>query len=121
MPSEAMGDSEILNSKQREEMAIGDRRRAQLVPLASLIGRELRNEKMEKPCVRYGCAAQSRKGEDYFLVKTDCQRVPGNASTSFSVFAVCSLKLWLCLYLCNFTACWFSLPSFWLFRDSMIS
>ncbi|CAN6451537.1 unnamed protein product [Victoria cruziana] len=83
-----MGDSEILNSKQREEMAIGDRRRAQLVPLASLIGRELRNEKMEKPCVRYGCAAQSRKGEDYFLVKTDCQRVPGNASTSFSVFAI---------------------------------
>ncbi|KAL4577507.1 hypothetical protein LXL04_013616 [Taraxacum kok-saghyz] len=29
---------------------------------------------MEKPCVRYGCAAQSRKGEDYFMMKTDCQQ-----------------------------------------------
>ncbi|XP_057765831.1 probable protein phosphatase 2C 15 [Salvia miltiorrhiza] len=59
-----------------------------LVPLAALINRELRNEKMEKPAVRYGSAAQSRKGEDYFLIKTDCQRVPGNPSTSFSVFGI---------------------------------
>ncbi|KAL3510737.1 hypothetical protein ACH5RR_030138 [Cinchona calisaya] len=59
-----------------------------LVPLAALISRELRNERMEKPMVRYGCAAQSRKGEDYVLTKTDCQRVLGNPSTSFSVFAV---------------------------------
>ncbi|KAG6391675.1 hypothetical protein SASPL_149432 [Salvia splendens] len=56
-----------------------------LVPLAALINRELRNEKMERPTVRYGSAAQSRKGEDYFLMKT-CQRVAGNPSTSFSVF-----------------------------------
>lgn len=61
-----------------------------LVPLAALINRELRNEKMEKPAVRYGSAAQSRKGEDYFLMKTDCQRVAGNPSTSFSVFGVCN-------------------------------
>lgn len=61
-----------------------------LVPLAALINRELRSEKMEKPAVRYGSAAQSRKGEDYFLMKTDCQRVPGNPSTSFSVFGVCN-------------------------------
>ncbi|KAG8382857.1 hypothetical protein BUALT_Bualt05G0122900 [Buddleja alternifolia] len=59
-----------------------------LVPLAALISRELKNEKMEKPRVRYGSAAQSRKGEDYFLTKTDCQRVPGNSSTSFSVFGI---------------------------------
>ncbi|GFP85377.1 probable protein phosphatase 2c 15 [Phtheirospermum japonicum] len=59
-----------------------------LVPLAALISRELKNEKMEKPMVRYGSAAQSRKGEDYFLVKTDCQRVSGNPSTSFSVFGI---------------------------------
>lgn len=59
-----------------------------LVPLAALLSRELRNEKMEKPAVRYGCAAQSRKGEDYVLTKTDCQRVLGNPSTSFSVFGV---------------------------------
>lgn len=69
-------------------MAEGRRRRDNLVPLASLISRELKNEKMEKPTVRYGHAAQSKKGEDYFLVKMDRQRVPGNSSSTFSVFAV---------------------------------
>ncbi|XP_041017656.1 probable protein phosphatase 2C 5 [Juglans microcarpa x Juglans regia] len=59
-----------------------------LVPLATLIGRELRNEKVEKPFVKYGQAALAKKGEDYFLIKPDCQRVPGNQSTSFSVFAI---------------------------------
>lgn len=65
-----------------------EKHRHDLVPLAALINRELRSEKMEKPAVRYGSAAQSRKGEDYFLMKTDCQRVPGNPSTSFSVFGI---------------------------------
>ncbi|KAJ8619747.1 hypothetical protein MRB53_028276 [Persea americana] len=64
------------------------RRHHNLVPLAALISRELRNEKLEKPSVRYGCAAQSKKGEDYFLMKTDCQRVPGNALSTFTVFAI---------------------------------
>ncbi|XP_044493030.1 probable protein phosphatase 2C 15 [Mangifera indica] len=59
-----------------------------LVPLAALISREMMSEKMEKPTIRYGHAAQSRKGEDYFLIKTDCQRVPGNSSSTFSVFAI---------------------------------
>ncbi|XP_031269577.1 probable protein phosphatase 2C 5 [Pistacia vera] len=59
-----------------------------LVPLGTLIGRELRNEKVEKPFVKYGQAALAKKGEDYFLIKPDCQRIPGNASTSFSVFAI---------------------------------
>lgn len=62
--------------------------KAPLVPLATLIGRELRNEKIEKPFVKYGQAALAKKGEDYFLIKPDCQRIPGNASTSFSVFAI---------------------------------
>lgn len=66
----------------------GRRHRHDLVPLAALISREMRNEKMEKPNVRFGQAAQSRKGEDYFLIKTDCQRVPGNPSSTFSVFAI---------------------------------
>lgn len=68
-------------------MASGDGRH-DLVPLAALISREMRNEKIEKPTVRYGHAAQSRKGEDFFLIKTDCQRVPGNSSSTFSVFAI---------------------------------
>lgn len=59
-----------------------------LVPLAALISRETKAAKMEKPIVRYGQAAQSRKGEDYFLIKTDILRVPSNSSTAFSVFAV---------------------------------
>lgn len=71
-------------------MASGEGRRHHhnLVPLAALISRELKSEKMEKPTVRYGHAAQSRKGEDYFLIKTDGQRVPGNSSSTFSAFAV---------------------------------
>ncbi|KAF5463349.1 hypothetical protein F2P56_019268 [Juglans regia] len=64
------------------------RMRPSLVPLATLIGRELRNEKVEKPFVKYGQAALAKKGEDYFLIKPDCQRIPGNQSTSFSVFAI---------------------------------
>ncbi|XP_021900435.1 probable protein phosphatase 2C 5 [Carica papaya] len=59
-----------------------------LVPLATLIGREVRNEKVEKPFVKYGQAALAKKGEDYFLIKPDCQRIPGNPSTTFSVFAI---------------------------------
>ena len=41
-----------------------NRRREQrdLMPLAALISKELKSEKMEKPNVRYGCAAQSKKG-----------------------------------------------------------
>ncbi|EPS73050.1 hypothetical protein M569_01706, partial [Genlisea aurea] len=62
--------------------------RGDLVPLAALISREFKNDKLEKPTVRYGSAAQSRKGEDYFLMKNDCHRVPGNLSTSFSVFGI---------------------------------
>ncbi|KAL7001107.1 protein-serine,threonine phosphatase [Sarracenia purpurea var. burkii] len=59
-----------------------------LVPLAALISREMKSEKMEKPNLRYGYAAQSRKGEDYFMIKTDCQRIQGNPSSTFSVFAI---------------------------------
>ncbi|KAF3961597.1 hypothetical protein CMV_013805 [Castanea mollissima] len=62
--------------------------RPPLVPLGTLIGRELRNEKLEKPFLKYGQAALAKKGEDYFLIKPDCLRVPGNPSTSFSVFAI---------------------------------
>lgn len=63
-----------------------------LVPLAALLSRETRAAKMEKPIVRYGEAAQSRKGEDYLLINTDTLRLPPNSSTAFSVFAV-TLKI----------------------------
>lgn len=67
------------------------------VPLATLIGRELRNDKIEKPFVKYGQAALAKKGEDYFLIKPDCQRIAGDPSTSFSVFAVIYITI------CSFT------------------
>lgn len=79
----------------REGRRHHNHRHHNLVPLAALISKEVRNERLEKPTVRYGNAAQSRKGEDYFLMKTDCQRVPGNPSSTFSVFAVSSLSLFL--------------------------
>ncbi|MFS8028822.1 putative protein-serine/threonine phosphatase [Helianthus anomalus] len=64
-------------------------RHPDFVSLAMLMSRELRSEKMEKPFVKYGCSAQSRKGEDYFLMKTGCHRVHGDySSTSFSVFGI---------------------------------
>ncbi|XP_024966571.1 probable protein phosphatase 2C 5 [Cynara cardunculus var. scolymus] len=59
-----------------------------LVPLGTLIRRELRHGNVEKPTVNHGQAALAKKGEDYFLIKPDCQRIPGNPSTSFSVFAI---------------------------------
>ncbi|KAF7127898.1 hypothetical protein RHSIM_Rhsim11G0092400 [Rhododendron simsii] len=64
------------------------RQKPSLVALGTLIGRELRSEKIEKPTIKYGQAALAKKGEDYFLIKPDCQRIPGNPSTSLSVFAI---------------------------------
>ncbi|XP_076918932.1 putative protein phosphatase 2C 15 [Bidens hawaiensis] len=58
------------------------------VSLAALMSRELRNENTENPNVKYGSAAQSRKGEDCFMVKTDCYRVHGDGSSCFSVFGI---------------------------------
>lgn len=66
-----------------------------LVPLGTLIGRELRNGNVEKPSVSYGQALLAKKGEDYFLTKPDCVRIPGDPTTSFSVFAVCIWELFV--------------------------
>lgn len=74
-----MSEAEITRMKQKTTP----------VPLGTLIGRELRNnDKVEQPTLKYGQAALAKKGEDYFLIKPDCQRIPGNPLTSFSVFAV---------------------------------
>ncbi|CAA6669133.1 unnamed protein product [Spirodela intermedia] len=61
------------------------------VPLATLIGRELRrsSENAGEPRVRYGQAGLAKRGEDYFLIKRRCQRALGGSfSSTFSVFAV---------------------------------
>ncbi|XP_068641474.1 probable protein phosphatase 2C 12 isoform X2 [Aristolochia californica] len=59
-----------------------------MVPLAVLLKRELTNEKIENPDILHGQANQSKKGEDFTLSKTECQRVPGDGSTTFSVFGL---------------------------------
>lgn len=60
----------------------------QMVPLATLLSREVKNEKVERPIVRWGQAAQPKKGEDFVFIKEDCQRIPGDGSSVFGVFAV---------------------------------
>lgn len=62
--------------------------RTPLVPLGTLLGRELRNDGAEKPAIKYGQAAMAKKGEDYFLIDLKCERILENTSTPFSVFAV---------------------------------
>lgn len=65
----------------------------QTVPLSVLLKRELANEKIERPEIIHGQASQSKKGEDFTMVKTDCQRVVGDGVSTYSVFAVYFLFL----------------------------
>ncbi|CAI0465225.1 unnamed protein product [Linum tenue] len=58
------------------------------VPLSVLLKRELAHEKVEKPELVYGQANQSKKGEDFTLVKTECQRILGDGVTTYSVFGL---------------------------------
>ncbi|KAK8969705.1 putative protein phosphatase 2C 12 [Platanthera guangdongensis] len=59
-----------------------------MMPLSVLLKRELRDDIFEKPDILHGVANRRKKGEDMTLLKTECQRVPGNGQTTFSVFAV---------------------------------
>ena len=62
------------------------------VPLGVLLRREVTKERMERPDVLCGEANLSRKGEDFTLLRADAgQRIPGDPSTSFSVFTVTTL------------------------------
>lgn len=61
----------------------------QTVPLSVLLKRELANEKIENPEIFHGQANHSKKGEDFTLVKTECQRVLGDDVTTYHVFGVC--------------------------------
>ena len=66
-------------------------REHQTVPLSVLLKRELANERVEKPEILYGQASQSKKGEDFTLLKTECQRIVGDGITTYSCFGVKSL------------------------------
>ncbi|KAK8571336.1 hypothetical protein V6N13_103463 [Hibiscus sabdariffa] len=60
----------------------------QPVPLSVLLQRDSEDEKMEKPEIVHGVASQSKKGEDYTLLKTECQRTIGDDVATFSVFGL---------------------------------
>lgn len=62
--------------------------RQPLVPLATLIGRELRSENTNNPSLKYGHAGLAKRGEDLILIKPNYFRIPGDPATAFSVFAV---------------------------------
>ncbi|KMZ67342.1 putative Protein phosphatase [Zostera marina] len=63
-------------------------RSVKAVPLAVLLKRELTNERIENPDLLHGEANQSKKGEDFTFLSTNCYRIPGDLSTVFSVFAI---------------------------------
>ncbi|KAK8681602.1 hypothetical protein V6N13_054004 [Hibiscus sabdariffa] len=58
------------------------------VSLSVLLERESANVKIEKPEIVHGLANQSKKGEDFTLFKTECQRTMGDGVTTFSVFGL---------------------------------
>ncbi|XP_021898593.1 probable protein phosphatase 2C 12 isoform X2 [Carica papaya] len=58
------------------------------VPLSVLLKRELANEKVDNPEIQHGQASQSKKGEDFTLLKTECQRARGDGVATFSVFGL---------------------------------
>lgn len=68
-------------------------RSVKAVPLAVLLKRELTNERIENPDLLHGEANQSKKGEDFTFLSTNCYRIPGDLSTVFSVFAVKITKI----------------------------
>jgi serine/threonine protein phosphatase PrpC len=60
----------------------------QHMSLSSLLKREVANEKIERPEITYGQACQSKKGEDFIMIKTGCQRISGDGDTTYSAFAI---------------------------------
>ncbi|XP_024531793.1 probable protein phosphatase 2C 15 [Selaginella moellendorffii] len=68
--------------------------RSGMVALADLLKQEHLIERIEKveknaiPVFVCGESGQSKKGEDFALVKIDCERIPGDGSSTFGVFAI---------------------------------
>ncbi|XP_071731439.1 probable protein phosphatase 2C 12 [Rutidosis leptorrhynchoides] len=58
------------------------------IPLSVLLKRELASEKTERPEITSGQSNQSKKGEDFTLLKSECQRVLGDGVTTYSVFGI---------------------------------
>jgi hypothetical protein len=69
-------EEKVIPLKMKHENGNGNRvmhgRKGPMVPLVKLLKRELKNEKIEKPTIRSGQAGQSKKGEDFTLIKLEC-------------------------------------------------
>lgn len=76
-----------------QSLFIAGRRVHQLVPLSSLFNKGIQPTiKANNPSVSYGQAFQAKKEEDFVIVKTNYQRIPGDGSSTYDAFAV-SLQL----------------------------
>lgn len=58
------------------------------LPLGSLLPSEELQMEDEYPMLSHGQVMQTLKEEDFTFVKTDCERVPGDPSTTFAAFAI---------------------------------
>lgn len=70
------------------ERSMSARSEHHTVPLSVLLKRELENERIERPEIVHGQASQSKKGEDFTFLKTECQRVVGDGVSTYYVFGV---------------------------------
>jgi len=66
---------------------VGDKLVEQMVSVA-LVSSELQPNEDEYPVLSHGHHMQYKKEEDFAVAKTDCERVPGDASTTFAAFMV---------------------------------
>ncbi|GAA0180462.1 protein phosphatase [Lithospermum erythrorhizon] len=64
----------------------------QTVPLSVLFKRESENEKIDNPELSHGEHGQSKKGEDFMMVNTHCQRALADGFTTFLVYGVGGLQ-----------------------------
>jgi len=65
----------------------GEKLVEQMVSVA-LVSSELQRNEEESPLLSHGQHMQYRKEEDFAVAKTDCERVSGDASTTFAAFMV---------------------------------
>lgn len=72
------------------------------LPLGSLLPSEELQMEDEYPMLSHGQVMQTLKEEDFTFVKTDCERVPGDPSTTFAAFAVRYPNLKELQLLCTF-------------------
>jgi hypothetical protein len=84
------------------------------VPLGELLKREgVKSERIrerERCELVYGEWAQSKKGEDFTLIKPDCERVPGDVLSTFSVFAVRRyIYIYILCYCCYYLSFFFEI------------